>query len=55
MKRPPRSIHRQVLVFTFFICISVLVPVGAVLFYHHIAQAKTRLGDSLSSTAQIIS
>lgn len=55
MKRPPRSIHRQVLIFTFFICISVLVPVGAVLFYHHIAQAKTRLADSLSSTAQIIS
>lgn len=54
MKKRAQSIERQVLVFTVATCGAVLLTVGGILFYHHLAQTRERLGKSLATTAQII-
>jgi two-component system NtrC family sensor kinase len=48
------SIRRHVLVFAFLVSGTVLIFVGAILFVHHLGQARSRLADSLQSTARII-
>lgn len=50
----PRSIQRQVLLFTVMICATVFFLVGLFLFIHQRMQTKVRLGQSLSATANII-
>lgn len=54
MKTPVRSIHGQVLLFTFAICLAVLLPVGCVLLVTHINQFKGKLSQSFQSTSRII-
>jgi len=54
MKTPARSIHGQVLLFTFFICLAVLLPVGGVLLLTHINQFKGKLSQSFQATSNII-
>lgn len=54
MKTPTRSIHGQVLLFTFFICLAVLLPVGGVLLLTHISQFKGKLSQSFQATSRII-
>lgn len=53
-KRPPRTIHRQMLIFVTLICIAVFLPVGIFLSIHHITQTRSRLGQSLAATANIV-
>ncbi len=48
-----RPIRRQVLVFAFLICITVLITAGGVLFFHHLGQTRARLADSLRAIAQM--
>lgn len=48
------SIRYQVLQFAFLVCGLVLVTVGGILFAHHLGQTKSRLSESLGSTARII-
>lgn len=48
------SLRRQVLVFAFAMSGVVLLSVGAILFVHHLGQARARLIDSLRSTARIV-
>jgi signal transduction histidine kinase len=54
MKTPARSIHGQVLLFTFLICLAVLLPVGGVLLVTHISQFKGKLSQSFQATSRII-
>ena len=48
-----RPIRRQVLVFAFLICITVLITAGGALFFHHLGQTRARLAESLRAIAQI--
>lgn len=54
MKARIPSLRRHVLVFAFVMSGVVLLSVGAILFVHHLGQARARLIDSLQSTARII-
>jgi len=48
------SLRRHVLVFAFLMSGAILLCVGAILFVHHLGQARARLADSLQSTARMI-
>ncbi len=48
------ALRRHVLVFALLMSGLVLVSVGAILFVHHLGQARARLSASLQSTARII-
>ncbi len=54
MKTPARSIHGQVLLYTFLICLAVLLPVGGALLVTHISQFKAKLSQSFQATSRII-
>jgi C4-dicarboxylate-specific signal transduction histidine kinase len=54
MKTQVRSIHGQVLLFTFLIGLGVLLPVGGVLLVTHIGQFKAKLSQSFQATSRII-
>jgi C4-dicarboxylate-specific signal transduction histidine kinase len=54
MSDRPLALRRHVLVFALLMSGAVLFCVGAILFVHHLGQARARLVDSLHSTARII-
>lgn len=54
MKGSARSIHGQVLLFTFLICLAVLLPVGGVLLITHISQFKGKLSESFQATSRLV-
>jgi signal transduction histidine kinase len=54
MKPRINSIHRQVLLFAFFICLAVLLPVGGALLANHISQFRAKLSQSFQATSQVI-
>lgn len=54
MKTVARSLHREVLFFTFLACGLVLAAVGGLLSFHHLGQMGSRLAESVQSTARIV-
>ncbi len=54
MSTRPLTLRRHVLVFAVLVSGFVFFLVGAILFLHHLGQARTRLSASLQSTARII-
>ena len=54
MRASTPTLRRHVLVFAIGMSGAVLVCVGAILFVHHLGQARDRLVDTLQSTARMI-
>lgn len=54
MKARIRSIHRQVLLFTFLATGLVVATVGSILFFQHLSQTRAHLADGLRTTSRII-